>query len=106
MGIIRHHAIVVTGYGQRILQAYERATKLGLTPTNVIVSEWNGYESFMISPDGVKESLEESSLFDGRRALFKEYLKANHKYFLDWVEIRYGSDLEESEITDSAWGDH
>jgi hypothetical protein len=102
MGYMRLHAIVVSGidfesasYKREYLkQAHEKAREIfgeqvsALTPVAT-----NGFQSFLIPPDGSKEGWDESDDGDKRRALFKTFLRETHNASgLDWVEVQFGDD--------------
>lgn len=98
MGIMSHHAIVVTaGYGDHAEVAHRKAIEIfgdegavsPLSPEAV-----NGFRSFCVFPDGSKEGWSESEHGDAARALFIEWL--NRRRYCDgstpytWAEIEMG----------------
>lgn len=98
MGKIRHHAIIVTGswIDPHLEIARVEAERIGLRPTHIIRSPWNGCGTVFIPPDGSKEFREESDEFDLFRAEFvgwlREYEEACAEYTFEWAEIQYGDD--------------
>lgn len=110
MGLIRHHAIVVTAtydtradggeHGEHwIDRAYRQASIVFpahlITPPNDQAT--NSTYSFLVVPDGSKEGWEESDAGDGRRKLFVEWLQSqaygDGSSPLTWVEVVYGDEL-------------
>lgn len=79
MGNIKHHAIVVTSDSkEKANMAHKKAKELFKeTVSELISSEYNGYYSFFIAPDGSKEGWPESEKADLRR-----------KQFNDWVNLQ------------------
>lgn len=92
MGTIYHNAIIVTGWDldDRIERAHAEAKRLGMRVSEIVWGTTNGYQTFMVAPDGSKEWWEESDRHDGLREQFRAYLDAMEPYPLDWVEVRYG----------------
>jgi len=91
MGIIRHHAIVVTSYTKKTLtSARDRALGLDLSVSEIVDSPANGYVSFLVSPDGSNEGWSISNQGNEDRAHFIKYLRTRSD--LDWVEVSYGDD--------------
>lgn len=96
MGYMRHHAIVVTTWdAKKINAARDEAVRLGNVCTLVCPSPSNGYQSFLVVPDGSKEGWPESDKGDGARAAFigwlsaQDYEDGSSPY--DWVEVVYGA---------------
>lgn len=97
MGVIAHHAIIVTAsYGGWPEKAHEAARRY--FPEDQ-VSELsreaiNGYRSFCIFPDGSKEGWAESADGNLRRDNFVEWLKAqayeDGSSPLSWAEVHFG----------------
>lgn len=109
MGYIRHHAIIVTGsdftaigQGNPIGDAHDKATLLfnGVCPvTPIMKGRINGYQSFMVAPDGSKEGWEESGRGDLARAEFIVWVnKSSPPGYLDWFLVEYGGDGGASQI--------
>ncbi len=105
MGYMRHHAIVVTSYNAAdIKAARDKAEELLRTTetTNTLVSPLvsatrNGYQSFLIAPDGSKEWWDESDRAAEARAKFLEWVKGT-SLSLDWVLVQFGDDEGETKI--------
>jgi len=92
MGMIIHHAIIVTADMADIDPIRSVAAGLGLTVTEAIHSPVNGYATFMVAPDGSKEGWEISNEHDELRAAFREILKRDFARGTQWVEVSYGDD--------------
>lgn len=76
MGYIRHHAIIVTRWSHdSLVDAQKKAIELGHAVSAIVRSVINGYESFLIAPDGSKEGWSESDDGDARRDKFIEWLE-------------------------------
>ena len=116
MGYMRHHAIIVTTYDDKILAA---AHKTAITifgdeqVSDPIQGKVNGYMSFLVGPDGSNEGWEPSDTGDARRKEFVVYLRAqaysDGSSSLKWVEVQYGDDENQTEIvndSDSDFVDH
>lgn len=97
MGIVSHHAIVVTAtYGRFAEMAHAKASEIFderfLSPLSPVTT--NSTRSFCIFPDGSKEGWQESADGDARRNLFVEWLGAQRygdgstPYV--WAEIEMG----------------
>lgn len=97
MGHMRHHAIVVTSYDSKLLsKAQDEALRLGMSVTPTITSSVNGYDSFMIGPDGSKEGWESSFIGDKQRYKFIGWLVAQDlsdgSSCLAWCVMQYGDE--------------
>lgn len=106
MGYIKHHAIVVTGFrGKDVEAAHRAAENAGCVVTPFTDAQTNGYRSFLVAPDGSKEGWDTSLDGDSARERFKEYLAGAEErgQYLEWVEVAYGSDDADAKITDHAW---
>lgn len=104
MGYIRHHAIVVVGFDrERVEKAHVKAIELGMQVTNIVTSSINAYESFMVTPDGSKESWEESDAGDARRDEYIAWLRAEPKLFLDWAEVELDTERDFAQLTRHRW---
>ena len=103
MGYIKHNAIIVTGIEPcetfpDLQIVYKKAKKLfGRTVTKKGKTVTNGFQSFLISPDGSKERWEWSNEFDIKRDKFFKWLR-KHKYYVDVVEVRFGGDDYDAEV--------
>lgn len=99
MGVIRHHAMIVTGYDMEDMKATRRFAELcNLDPSPIMESHSNGYLTFFIPPDGSKEGWERSQEGDEERDRFKKFLRKRRVE--DWVELAYGGDMEVPIIED------
>jgi hypothetical protein len=82
VGYRRHHAIVVTAWGEGIVDARNAIEDLASqTSAWVFVSDvtpcaMNGYQSFLIAPDGSKEGWQDSDDGDVARDAIKAYLRS------------------------------
>lgn len=88
MGTINHNAIVVTGYHEHLPEAHAIAVGFGLLVTPMGPIGTNGYQSFLVCPDGSKEYWNTSDEFNVRRKVFREWLARRYRY--DWVEVQFG----------------
>lgn len=107
MGYMRHHAIVVTGPAEEMPRLAHRVSKITdeicftslTTPTST-----NGYQSFLVAPDGSKEGWAESNEGDKIRGKVKEYLRSlaypDGSTSFKWVEVQYGDDNKETVVID------
>ena len=110
MGYIRHHAIVVTSWDENAINtAHEKADELfGEAVSDVVQSQWNGYRSFLIPPDGSNEGWTESDAGDIARERFKDFLRSKAFVHEDgssplaWIEIMYGDEAGEVGIVANA----
>jgi len=97
MGYIRHHAIVVTTWERKLLQAaHEKASEIFEWVSPISEGGINGYASFFIPPDGSKEGWGESFAGDERRQTFMNWCDQqaydDGSSSLDFVEVYYGDD--------------
>jgi hypothetical protein len=109
MGHIRHHAIVVTSWSEKIVAVAEKARELRLQVLGPSDKAINGYRSILVCPDGSKEWWPDSDAGDERRAQFIDFLKTlryeDFSSAMEWVEMSYGADPREAVIETHAW-DH
>lgn len=110
MGHIEHHAIVVTSFDHALLvEARNMADGLSMKPTDIVHSEVNGYESFMVPPDGSKSGWSESEAGDLRRSQLIAWMRSKSyvdgSSALEWCEVRYGSDDRTADVTQSQWSE-
>ena len=104
MGYMRHHAIVVTSWSKKhISKSHRRARAIfeGVSP--IITSVVNDYKSFFIPPDGSKSGWADSDQGNDRRDEFIEWMEQEINdidggNYLDWVEVQYGDDNEQTII--------
>lgn len=107
MGYVRHQAIVVTSWDADLLKrAHLKAVDLGLRVTNVIPSEVNQYQSFMVGPDGSKSGWDVDGEGDLKRHAWRcwanEQRHEDGSSSLYWVEIDYGGD-EAEKVSINDW---
>lgn len=95
MGYMRHHAIVVTGCGERIENAHALAVTFCHTVSGIVDSRVNGERSFFIPPDGSKEGWQDSDDGDRER---ESFIASLSKLYVDWVEVQYGDGNRETKI--------
>ena len=111
MGYMRHHAIVVTSWSDKHIQAAHKAAKEiysnwsknilfgaivggfdGLV-SPIMCSPINSYMTFIVAPDGSKEGWDDSDEGNFKRDELIEWLEgAERKDNFDWAEIEYGGD--------------
>lgn len=111
MGVVIHHAIVVTSRDEYTKEARVQAVRCcGVgSVTNVTERMVNGVSSFMVAPDGSKEGWAESDQGEAQRATFIAWL--NRQRWCDgstpyaWVLIEYGErhQREGAAVVDHAW---
>jgi hypothetical protein len=95
MGFMKHDAIVVTSFQEEhIKSARAEAEDLELVCTDIAASPVNYYFTFLIVPDGSKESWPESRWNDARREEWKLWANKSDLY-LDWVHVEFGGDAPE-----------
>ena len=102
MGYMRHHAIVVTSWDNKILRkAHKKAKKLFKQVAPITPPAINGYVSFLIAPDGSKENWLPSDHGDEKRREFIEWtdrLRDEVGFKIDYVEIQFGDERRETKI--------
>lgn len=112
MGIIAHHAIVVTGsYDNWPQKAHDKAVSIfpAEQVSELSPEVTNGYRSFAVFPDGSKEGWGQSEDGDANRNAFITWLYEqeydDHSSPLKWVEINYGEigAHNGARITRSTW---
>lgn len=110
MGYMRHHAIVLTGYDEKLVNnIHEKALIIfGGHVSPIVESPVNGYHTFLIPPDGSKEGWFDSCAGDNHRAEFIRYLEElqyeDKSSPVSWAEIQYGDDDGETRITHGKGG--
>lgn len=96
MGVMVHHAIVVSSWKRDLLErAHLQAEMLmGRLVTPIVTTEHNGVGSFAVLPDGSKEGWEPSDLGDGQRDALDKWLRSqayeDGSNALEWVEVAFG----------------
>jgi hypothetical protein len=103
MGYIKHHAIIVTSWGDYIKQAHEAAIDIfGETVSGIVSSQMNATESFFIAPDGSKENWEESNIGNERRQKFIDWVESRNDKdggnAVSYCEVFYGDDFGDSQV--------
>lgn len=99
MGVMCHHAIVITSFDEKaISDAHTKALQIfpAEQVTSVTPRYMNGYQSFLIGPDGSKEGWEDSYIGDTNRERFVEWLNSyafdDGSSLLTWVEVEFGNE--------------
>lgn len=87
MGLIQHHAIVVTSSDRSIKELHSKAKEIFPVVGEILSIGMNGYATFCVPPDGSKEGWPTSNYFDKRRDEFIAYLKDKQ---CSWLEVAYG----------------
>lgn len=96
MARIVHHAIIVTGWDRdELAQAHAMAEELGCTVSPIVRATSTGYASFLVAPDGSRETSPESNLGYGRRAELRAALRSSG---LQWIELAFGPGRAATEI--------
>lgn len=93
MGYMRHHAILVTGWGDAIESLHARAEEMfhgvawvsPLSPPQI-----NNYRSFFVAPDGSKEGWATSDAGDAAREDF--ILSIGDSDCSAWAEVQFGDE--------------
>lgn len=104
MGYIKHHAISVTSWDEKLIKKAHRLAKkiFKKRASPIMNADINSYLTFFISPDGSKEGWEESDKGDISRNVFIKWI--NEQAYEDgsnalaFCEFFYGEDNGESEI--------
>lgn len=91
MGLMRHHAIVVTSWQtETIHEVHELAVAtFGRLVTPIVESYTNGYLTFFVGPDGSKEGWDTSDAYDRKREEFMDHLKTRA---VNAAEVQYFSE--------------
>jgi hypothetical protein len=104
MGYIKHHAIIVTSWNDKVLkEAHSKAVEYFCSLVSpIIASNINKYGTFLIAPDGSKEGWDISNDMDLIR---DEYVKwINGKAYddgsnsLSYAMLYYGEDNGRCEV--------
>lgn len=109
MSKFKHHAIIVTCWdNDAAVETRDKAMCLFhpemVTP--IIESPYGGFKSFMVVPDGGKETRNMSSIYDEARELYVKCLhaynvdcaKSDDKIPVDFIEVSFGGDDARSNI--------
>lgn len=108
MGYMRHHAIVVTTWQDKLItEAHQKACEIfGNNQVTPVIGPTiiNGFYSFFVGPDGSKEGWGESDLGDASRSSFIKWIndqadKDDGSNSLKYAELYYGDEQRKSEIT-------
>lgn len=111
MGTTKHHAIIVTCHNVTLInKAHELA--LSIFParmvTGIATGTINGYNTFMVGPDGSNEGWEESNEGDDCRDLFLKqidsYAYSDGSNSIQYVEMYFGdmgAGVEQTNLKDS-----
>lgn len=96
MGYMRHHAIIVTSWeNNHLKQAHDQARAIfdrnGYQVSDLLDSAINGYQSFMVPPDGSKEGWDFSDEGDANRAQFLQWLREQN-LFVDAIEVQFADE--------------
>lgn len=104
MSHYNHHAIIVIGNHimnddgiTPVSRAHVAAEVLGLATTNIVLSDLNGFASFMVVPDGSKENRPESDEGDAARDKFIDWVRATDS--VHYAEVAIGPDDDTAEVT-------
>ena len=94
MGLIQHHAIVVSGDEKDVSPVHALAVALGACVSPVSPLTVNSTVSFCVFPDGSKEGWEDSEKGDKARDALIAHLESlryeDGSSDLDWVEVAFG----------------
>lgn len=95
MGVIQHHAIIVTSFCERdATEAHAKAVELHMTVSALTASPVNDYFSFAVFPDGSKEGWMASAEGNEQRnalvAWLNEQAYEDGSNALRFVEVSYG----------------
>lgn len=102
MGYFRHHAILVTGWGQHVVGAHIAARAIfalyeSVAPVTALTREVvNGYQSFAVLPDGSKEGWDESDQGDAARDKLIAWLREDN--YCSWAEVQYGDEEYDNKV--------
>ena len=109
MGYLLHHAIVVTGFMPEVgalrdaVLAAARVRSLSHVVSQLLPAACNGWQTFLVGPDGSKEgyrlSHEGDALRDEVITLCEATRYEDGSSPVDWVEIQYGDDDGETYCT-------
>jgi hypothetical protein len=106
MGYMRHHAIIVTGHGEVIVKARTKALEIErevfprdsririVSPLSEVMV--NGYQSFVIYPDGSKEGWDISDYGDAIRSRWLGWTEDQRDNDgcarFHWAEVVFGDE--------------
>lgn len=103
MSYFKHNAIIITAWcHDTAVETHDKALELfdREMVSEIMISPYSGFESFMIGPDGGKETREASGDFDDKRTDFIQWLHrynnacsdSDDKIPVCFVEVSYGGD--------------
>ncbi len=109
MSNYKHNTIIVVGHMQpkELELARSRAIEIGLYPVSKILDyKWNGFQSFVIPPHGMKTDTDECLIELSKRDKFKDFLtnwkngvhgELDHLSYrdhlnLEWIAVTFGGD--------------
>lgn len=117
MGYIKHHAIIVVSWDDKLLKkVHAKAKKIFKEKfaqdelvrngeklvSPIIDSIINSYQSFFIAPDGSKEGYNTSTLGNDARDEFIKYIKSlaysDGSNAVNYTEVFFGEDNNESKV--------
>ena len=94
MGLMQHHAIIITGREEHVSLAHVYASGLDALVSPVSATGVNGIRSFALWPDGSKEGWQDSDDGDTARDSMVAFLESlryeDGSSPLEWVEVTFG----------------
>jgi hypothetical protein len=95
MGLINHHAIIVTSWRKDVLvEAHKIASGASPNVTPIVSAQSNGYSSFAVLPDGSKEGWACSDAEDSARSAIIHWIDQqayeDGSNSVEWVEVSFG----------------
>lgn len=105
MGYMKHHAIVVSSYDNKLLtKAHAKANEIfeNKLISNIVDGIINDYQSFFVAPDGSKEGWDESDEHDKKRTKLIEWIDLqafeDKSNAIDYSELFLGEDNGHSKV--------
>ena len=95
MGVIQHHAILVTSWNiEKLEVVLAKAVEIGCHTTPIVEGRVNVVGTFVVTPDGSKEYWSESYEGDAERAALVQFIDTlayeDGSNSIKYVEISYG----------------
>jgi hypothetical protein len=95
MGVMQHHAIVVTSWDiEKLKIVLAKAVEIGCHTTPIVEGRINTVGTFVVTPDGSKEGWSDSDDGDAERAALIEFIGTlayeDRSNAIEFVEISYG----------------
>ena len=98
MGINKHNTIIVTAsthVKEEMTKVWDKAVELfGSLVSPIIVTELNGYISFLVATDGSKENWEESDDGDNSRRILCDFIDTfayeDGSSSFEYIDVAYG----------------